>query len=125
MMFNERFELAYPYFGDGRAQKWEEGVGDYVGASGPALAPSGYEEGVRDFRNPHAVYEFQWHVGAILGALLKAGMRIGQFHEYPYMNGARLFENMREEPGRRMFPPEGVPGVPLMFGVAAVKPELA
>ena len=28
---------------------------------------------------------------------------------------------MREMPGRRMFPPENVPAVPLMYGVRAEK----
>ncbi|MCP5114750.1 MAG: class I SAM-dependent methyltransferase, partial [bacterium] len=65
MMFNEQFELSYPYFGDGRPLEWEEGIRDYVAASGPALAPSGFEEGDREFKNPHAVYEFQWHLAAI------------------------------------------------------------
>ena len=35
----------------------------------------------------------------------------------------RLFENMRAPEGRRMFPPEGAPSIPLMFGVAAVRPN--
>ena len=122
MMFNERLELTYPYFGEGKAQKWEDGIRDYVAASGPALAPSGFEEGVRDFKNPHAAYEFQWHLGAIIAALLKAGLRIEQFREYPYFNGAQLFDNMREEAGQRMFPPDNLPSLPLMFGLAAVKP---
>jgi SAM-dependent methyltransferase len=125
MMFNERFELTYPYFGEGKPLKWEEGVQDYVAASGPGLAPSGFQEGVRDFKNPHAVYEFQWHMGAILTALLESGLRIERFCEYPYSNGGKLFDNMREEAGRRMFPPDNVPSVPLMFGLAAVKPGSA
>ncbi len=123
MIFNERFEPTYPYFDEGKPLKWEDGITDYVAMSGPALAPSGYQEGVRDFKNPHAVYEFQWHLGAILSALLNSGLRIEQFHEYPYSNGATLFENMREEPGRRMYPPDDVPCVPLMFGLVAVRPE--
>lgn len=123
MMFNERFELTYPYFGEGQPIKWDEGISDYVAMSGPALAPSGFQEGVRDFKNPHPVYEFQWHIGAILAAWLKSGLRIEQFREYPYANGARLFENMREHPGRRMFPPENLPNVPLMFGLVAAKPR--
>ena len=122
MMFNELFELTYPYFGEGRPCKWEDGVQDYVAASGPALAPSGFQEGIQDFENPHAVYEFQWHVGAILSALLRSGLSIERFREYPYANGVKLFDNMREAPGRRMFPPDEVPGVPLMFGLVAIKP---
>jgi hypothetical protein len=125
MMFNERFALTYPYFGEGRPLTWDDGVTDYVAASGSALAPSGFQEGVRDFKNPHAVHEFQWPMGAILTALLKSGLRIEQFHEYPYFNGVQLFENMREQPGRRMFPPDNLPSMPLMFGLVAVKPERA
>jgi SAM-dependent methyltransferase len=124
MMFNERFQLAYPYFGEGEPQKREEGVGDYVALSGPTLAPSGFQEGVQDFQNPHAVYEFQWHIGAILTALLDSGLRIEQFREYPYANGAKLFDNMREQADRRIFPPDHLPSIPMMFAVAAVKPNL-
>ena len=148
MMFSERFELTYPYFGEGKPLKWEEGVTDYLAVSGPALAPSGFQEGVRDFKNPHPNYEFQWHMGAILTALLKSGLRIEQFHEYPYSNGVKLFDNMRVETSKsqkvetlkarptegsksgcaghvRMFPPDNVPSVPLMFGLVAVKPDCA
>ncbi len=125
MMFNERVELTYPYFFEGKPLEWDEGVDDYVAATGPALAPSGFKQGVVDFKNPHTVYEFQWHIGAILTALLNAGLRIEQFHEYPYSNGAKLFENMREEKGRRMYPPENLPSIPMMFGLVATMPELA
>jgi SAM-dependent methyltransferase len=121
MMFNERFELRYPYFGEGEPQEWLEGVGDYVAMSGPALAPSGFQEGTRDFKNAHPVYEFHWHLGAVLEALLESGLTLEQFREYPYFNAARLFENMREESGRRMFPPADLPNMPLMFGLSAVK----
>ena len=122
LMFNERFELLFPYFGAGQPYKWDEGVSDYVGASGPALAPSGFAEGVREFQNPHPVYEFQWHLSAVFTALLNAGLRIEQFHEYPFFNGAKLYDTMREAPGRRMFLPDDVPSVPLMFGLTAMKP---
>jgi len=125
MIFNERLELTYPYFGEGRPLEWEEGIEDYVAASGPPLTPSGFQEGVRDFKNPHAVYEFQWHMGAIIAALLESGLRIEQFREYPYSNGVKLFDNMLERAGRRMFPPANLPSVPLMFGLVAVKPDSA
>lgn len=121
MMFDERFQLAYDYFAGGEPIKWDDGIQDYVGASGEALAPSGYAAGVREFKNPHPVYEFQWHIGAIISALIAAGLRIETFREYPYSNGAKLFDGMREQPDRRMFPPQGMPSVPLMFGLETVK----
>ncbi|UCE59642.1 MAG: class I SAM-dependent methyltransferase [Phycisphaerales bacterium] len=125
MMFNERVELTYPYFFEGKPLKWDEGVGDYVAATGPALAPSGFQQGLVDFKNPHVVYEFQWHIGAILNSLLNAGLKIEQFHEYPYTNAVKFFENMREDKGRRMYPPDNIPSIPMMFGLAATMPELA
>lgn len=123
MMLDEHFGLAYPYFGTGDPEKREEGIGDYVALSGATLAPSGFQDGVRDFMNPHPVYEFQWHLGAILTSLLAAGLRIERFQEYPFFNGVALFEGMREEAGRRMYPPDGAPAFPLMFGLVAVKTE--
>ncbi|MCP4591469.1 MAG: class I SAM-dependent methyltransferase [bacterium] len=122
MMYNERLELEYSYFGNGVPQKWEDGVDDYVAASEDCLTPSGYQDGIAAFSNPHPVHEFQWHLGAILSALLNAGMHIAQFHEYPFSNGARLFENMRKEPGGRWFPPSDFPAIPLMYGIVAEKP---
>ena len=112
-------KLTYPYSTGGEALTWDEGVGDYVARSGGALSPSGHEEGVVGFRNPHPVHGFPWGLGDILGALLDAGLVIETFREYPYANGCRLFEGMRELPGRRMYPPEGMPSLPLMFGLAA------
>jgi len=125
MMFNEHFELTYSYFGGGEPHRWDEGVTDYVARSGPALAPSGFAEGVRDFVNPHPVYEYQWPMGVILTSLLDAGLTIERFREYPYLNGVKLSEDMREESGGRMFPPEQVPSIPLMFGLAAAKRPFA
>ncbi|MBD2020430.1 SAM-dependent methyltransferase, partial [Leptolyngbya sp. FACHB-36] len=40
---------------------------------------------------------------------------------YPYSNGCKLFEQMREGPGRRLFPPQGVPNLPLMYGIVVGK----
>lgn len=123
LMFDEHFRLTYPYFSPGKPYKWDDGVSDYVGRAGPALAPSGFEEGMRDFQNTHAAYEFQWHLAAILTTVIGAGMQIDQFHEYPFFNAAMLYEQMREEPGRRMYLPEGTPSVPLMFGLVASRPS--
>ena len=37
------------------------------------------------------------------------------------MNAARLFDRMRELPGKRMVPPDDVPNLPLMYGLVAQK----
>ena len=124
MMFNERLELTHPYFSEGKPLVCLDGVEDYVAQSGPALAPSGFTDGLRDFKNAHTAYEFQWDIGTIIGALLRAGLMLERFDEYAYANGARFFENMREAPGRRMFLPEQVPSLPLMFGLSARKRDV-
>jgi SAM-dependent methyltransferase len=120
-VFDWDWSLKYPYFRDGEPLTYEHGVGDYVALSGEALAPSGYVEGVQDFVNPHPGHEFQWGIGEVATALLEAGLVITALREYPYANGAKLFERMRETPGKRMVPPAEVPSLPLMYGVAARK----
>lgn len=113
--------LKYPYFGQGRVFTSEEGVGDYVADSGDALTPSGYVEGVRDFENRYRCHEFHWPLGEIVTALLDAGLTISAFREYPYSNAAKLCQGMRQTPGRRMIQPEGIPSLPLTFGIVAQK----
>jgi SAM-dependent methyltransferase len=119
MVFEWDWTLKYPYFHEGEPMGYESGIGDYVAMSGPVLAPSGYLEGVVDFKNPHPGYEFDWTIAEILGALLGAGLAITAYREYPYANGAKLFSGMRELPGGRMVPPEGIPALPLMYGLSA------
>ena len=121
MALDERLERKYPYFGNGDPIEWDDGVDDYVAESGAALTPSGYEPGLSDFKNAHRAYEFQWHLGAILTALLEAGLTIDRFREYPYSNGAKLFDDMHENAGRRMCLPGAVPNLPLMFGLVATR----
>jgi len=113
---------AYPYFGDGRAYPGPDGIGDYVGASGPGLTPMGWLPGEAGFRNPHPTQEFSWSIGEVLTAILEAGLALESVREYPYANGCRLFADMRELPGRRFAMPPGAMDLPLMFGLAARKP---
>ena len=120
-MFDERWEHASAYPSGGERLLLEEGVSDYVAGSGGGLTPAGFVEGERDFKNPHHSYLFQWGLGEIITALAAAGLRTVALKEYPYVNGERPFSAMGELPGRRMVPPEGVPAVPLMFGVCAEK----
>jgi SAM-dependent methyltransferase len=121
-VFDWDWSHKYPYFFGGEPMTWEEGVGDYVALSDGALAPSGYVEGVKDFVNPHRDHEFPWGLGEVATSLLDAGLVITALREYPYSNGAKLFERMRETPGKRMVPPEDVPALPLMYGLVALKP---
>ena len=111
----------FPYFAEGKVFTWEEGIGDYVALSGQVLAPSGYLEGMKDFKNPHPSHEFQWGIGEVASALLEAGLTVTALREYPYSNGAKLFDRMREAPDKRVYPPEDVPNLPLMYAIVARK----
>jgi SAM-dependent methyltransferase len=120
-MFDERWNRAHAYPSGGEPRVLREGVGDYVAQSGGGLTPAGFVEGARDFENPHRSHLFGWGLGEVVTALAGAGLRIVALEEYPYSNGERLFDGMRELPGRRMAPPEDAPAVPLMYGVSAEK----
>ena len=122
MVFDWDWSHKHPYVAGGVPQTYEHGVGDYVALSGGALAPSGYLDGVEGFVNPHRGHEFQWGIGEVATALLEAGLVVTALREYPYMNAARLFDRMRELPGKRTVPPEDVPNLPLMYGLVATKP---
>jgi len=97
----------------------QEGVGDYVAASGGGLTPAGYVEGATGFRNPEEAHLFRWGLGEVVTALAGADLRITALHEFPYTNGERCFAGMRELSGRRLVPPEDVPAIPLMYGLRA------
>jgi len=106
-----------PYFAPGRV--FAEPVGDYVQRSGPLLAPSGYLEGEQPFDNPYPAHSFQWTLGDVVTALGSADLLIERLEEYPFLNGARSIPNLVEKEGRRLYPPEGIAAVPLMFGLRA------
>ncbi|HYO57322.1 class I SAM-dependent methyltransferase [Archangium sp.] len=119
-LFDEKLRLTYPYGGGHRISE-ASGVGDYVALSGEGLVPWGYEEGVRDFRNPHPCHGFQWGLGDVINPLLRHGLMLERLEEYCYANGWNGLEGMRETPGRRYLLPEGVPELPLMFGLSVRK----
>ncbi len=121
-MFDEQMRHFFQYSTHGRAATWDEGVTDYVAESGPIITPSGWEDGVKDFENPHRVHEFAWGLAEIITALLEAGLVIEHFREYDYTSGFRPFEGMREIEGRRWTLPEDVPSLPLMYSITARKP---
>lgn len=121
MVFGDDWSLAYDYFGKGEPLTWDDGIGDYVAMAGEGLAPSGYLAGEENFQNPHPSHEFQWPVSEIITALLEAGLRLTVFREYPYFNGAKLFNEMRQGEDGRVYPPEGFPSLPMTYAIAAVK----
>ena len=53
-----------PYFAPGHV--FVEPVGDYVGKSGPLLAPSGFIASAEPYLNPHPAHSFQWTLGDIV-----------------------------------------------------------
>ncbi|WP_445496510.1 class I SAM-dependent methyltransferase [Photorhabdus sp. SF281] len=121
LYFNAQWKPHYDYFREGAIME-ENGVHDYVAESTETLCPGGIiEEGVKDFQNPHRSYEFYWGINEVLNALIQAGLRIEQFNEYPYSNGWGGFEGMRNIGGGKMVQPEGMPRIPLMYGVLAGK----
>ena len=120
-VFDADWNLARDYPSGGEPVLLEEGVGDYVAGSGGGLTPAGFAEGIGGFENPEPCHLFRWGLGEVVTALAGAGLKVTALEEYPYSNGERHFSRMRELPGRRMAPPEGVPAVPLMYGVRAEK----
>jgi SAM-dependent methyltransferase len=106
---------------NGVEEPFEGGIGDYVGLAGDAMTPSGHQEGIVDFVNPHPVIEFGWSVGDIATALLDAGLRIEAFREYPYSNAYAPFEGFRRIEGNRFAMPENRPAIPMMLGIVATK----
>jgi len=120
MTFNSQWMHTYPYFSAGHIVTRKMGVTDYV-VRCKALAHSGFVEGMKDFQNPHRCHQFIWGIGEILSTLLEVGLTITTFEEYPYFNGCSVFEGMREGPGKRLFPPDQVPNLPLMYGIVMQK----
>lgn len=120
-MFDSEWRLAHDYPAGGRVLQLD-GVGDYVGASEGGLVPEGAIPGVANFTNPEPCFLYAWGLGDVVTALAGAGLVLDALHEYPYTNGERPFARMRAEGGRRMFPPDDIPALPLMYGLAAHKP---
>ncbi len=121
-LFNEQWALTWPYTTGGEPLTEEEGVGDYVARSGQGLVPWGYEAGVEGFQNPHRAHGFAWGLGDIVGAILGAGLTLEALVEYPYSNGTAIFDDMRRDADNRCWPPERIPTLPVMFGLAASRP---
>lgn len=121
MLHGWDWKLEQSYFNGAEGLHFENGVGDYVAMSKDALTPSGYLEGVKDFVNPHPGHEFNWSMSEIITALVQADLTLKVFKEYPYFNGAKLFGEMKQGEGNRFYPPDGMPSLPLMYGLVVEK----
>ena len=122
-IFDEEWNHVRDYPSGGEPLLLEEGVGNYVADSAGGLTPAGFVGGVSSFENPEKAHLLRWGLGEVVTALAAAGLRITAVQEYPYTNGERNFAWMRELQGKRMVPPEGVPTVPLMYGIRAEKDQ--
>ncbi len=118
MVLGESLELKYDY--GGGVQVDEPGVHDYVAGAGTSLTPSGYEEGVKDFKNPHPESSFQWGLADILGALIQPGLVIERYTEYPFSRW-KAFPVQITGPDGNFYLPPGTPQIPMMFGVCAAR----
>ena len=103
-----------------------DGVGDYVGESGDSLIgqADGASKATTNFENPHAAFAFSWGLGDIIGSLLGAGLTLTHFKEYPYSNGWKPLPEMIEKEGRRLYLPDGMPELPLMYSLICEKAAL-
>lgn len=121
MLSDDWTKIEYPYsqFGEQRPITASYGVGDYV-AMEMATVSDAPLPGVQDFHNPHPAHEFSWGIGDIVTALLDAGLTLTTLREYPYANSAH-FPAMRNPSPGRFVPPEGIPPIPLMYGIIARK----
>lgn len=121
-MFDVDLSLRHPYSSGGAPMAIAEGIGDYVAESGGGLLPEGGAAADEAFRNPHPTYEFVWGLGDVVQAVVDAGLRMDTLREWPYSNGWKPFDEMVMDPGRRWRLPDGVPALPLMFGLVAHRP---
>jgi SAM-dependent methyltransferase len=121
MMFDEQWQPAFDYWNNGHGHTTvDAGVSDYVATTREGLVPWGYQEGLTEIPDSHPCHLFSWGLSEIVGALLSAGLTLEVLREYPWANGFRFAEHMRELPGRRYLPPAELPGFPLMYGIRAV-----
>ena len=97
---------------------FREPVRDYVADSGVAL---GAEEFSRAFENNVPATSYQYGLGQIVEALLRAGFSLETLREYPHANGCKLHRALVPDAGRRWIWPQGVARTPLMFGLSALR----
>jgi SAM-dependent methyltransferase len=112
MMFDDRrddteLRILYPYFHQPMPLQQEE-KGCYAVPEAPV----------------HGTAYYWFHsLADILGALLRAGLRLLSFAEYPYMAWA-FFPWMERRPDRYWQLPPGKGEIPLMFSLKATRPAV-
>ena len=118
----EPWKFEYDYMG-GTPDFAKGGVSDYVGDSG-AVFTMGHtkDHPLPPFRNPHPAVGYCWGIADTVSAVLGAGLTLSTLTEYPYSNGWRPFPGMVEREGSRIYMPEDMPTLPMMFSLTATKP---
>jgi SAM-dependent methyltransferase len=121
LSLDDDWVLRFPYSSfDGTPDYvvWDDGVGDYVALEMQQANPDSEIAGVRGFENPHPSFEFAWGLADILTALLGSGLKITSVREYPYSNSGHI-PGMRLNDAGKWVPPEGIPALPMMYGIVA------
>lgn len=116
--FDQDWGRADPYFAPGRV--FTAPVSDYVGASGAALAPSGFIDAQLP-KNDLPAHAHQHTVADILQAIVDAGFVLQAVREWPYANGCRIHAGMVDVGGGRFAAPPPW-SLPLMLGLRARAP---
>ncbi len=108
MVFNEEgkdVELRYPYFN-----------------AGPLVQPADGTYADRQADVHGETYEWPYALGEVITALIDAGLRIQFVHEFPYTNYP-AFPWLEKRADGNYYPRPGIPTLPLMFSIKAVKGE--
>jgi len=106
MVFNDeagQVEQRYPYFNEGAIVLPAQGS---------------YADREADVHG--LTYEWAYPMGDVLTALIEAGLRIQFVHEFPYTT-YQAFPWLEQRADGNYYPRPGIPSLPLMFSVRAVK----
>ncbi len=115
LMFDYDWTLKFPYSSEGKTLVFEEGVEAIVRPASGNIQP------VEAFTNPYPTYEFAWGIGDVVTALVEAGLTIRTLKEYLYAHTNHKYERMRQNALGQWLPPEGIPNMPLVYGIMAQK----
>lgn len=125
LSLDDDWTLRFPYSSFSETPEyvvWEDGVGDYVAIEMSQADPEAELPGIQQFSNPHPSYEFAWGMADIIQALLDSGLRLLVLKEYSYSNSGHI-PGMRLDEHGKWIPPDGIPALPMMYGIVAEKPQ--